>query len=348
MKTLLLTDLHLSNKSFKGVSLLEPQVNCILDIVEEEKPHEIIIMGDVFMNRSPSPSALLALKDIIKKATLYASKIVILRGNHDSETKADDGITALSVFDNSHLPSRACLVTVIDHAMVDHDQKRVYIPHYENVATILHWLRSSPKGYTIFGHFGFVGCLNSTGDKDFDISLNEFNNKTYLGHIHKHSISWNDENQITVLGTPYTTNFGEQGKLCIYGVQDEHGESFYFKDVNSGPQHLAVSYKNLIGHFDIYKKLINESKYSTLLRVNVEKDDTIDDFLIDQLEVVYIDFKFLPVEELKEFDQSEYQPQRELFTINDQIIEDYVDKHNTSLDKEEIMWGLDLLKDEDR
>ena len=344
MKSLLLTDLHLSNKSFKGASLLEHQVECILDIVEEEKPHEIIIMGDIFMQRSPSPSALLALRKIINRSLFYAPRIILIRGNHDSETKADDGVTALSAFNQ---------VRVITHTVMCPLDKRVYIPHYENQNTILDALRSAPKDYTIFGHFGFVGCLNSTGDKDFDISLNEFNNPTYLGHIHKHSINWNGDNQITVLGTPYTTNFGEQGKPCFYGVTDGDvgsplNNNFYFKDIKSGPQHLVVSYKNLIGHFDIYKKLINESKYATLLRINIEKDDSIDDSLIDQLETIYMDFKFLPVEELKEFDQSEYQPQRELFTINDQILEDYVDKHNTSLDKEEIMWGLDLLKEEDR
>ena len=68
MKTLLLTDLHLSNKSFKGISLLDYQVTCLIDIITEEKPHEIIIMGDIFMQRKPSPSALLALKKILRVA----------------------------------------------------------------------------------------------------------------------------------------------------------------------------------------------------------------------------------------------------------------------------------------
>ena len=54
------------------------------------------------------------------------------------------------------------------------------------------------------------------------------------------------------------------------------------------------------------------------------------------------------MEEKEKQDQSEYMPPKELFTINDKIIEDYVDKHNTSLDKKDIMWGLNVLKDEDR
>ena len=64
--------------------------------------------------------------------------------------------------------------------------------------------------------------------------------------------------------------------------------------------------------------------------------------------MIYIDFKFSPLEEKEQQDQSEYTPPSELFSINDQIIEDYVDKHNTSLDREDIMWGLNTLKDEDR
>ena len=348
MKTLLLTDLHLSNKSFKGISLLDYQVTCLIDIITEEQPHEIIIMGDIFMQRKPSPSALLALKKILRVAVFYSSKIIMLRGNHDSETKADDGTTALSVFDNSHLPSRACWIRVITHSLVSHDEKRVYIPHYEDQATILQWLRSAPTGFEVFGHFGFVGCLNSVGDKDFDISLDEFNNKTYLGHIHKHFTDWNGENPVTVVGTPYTTNFGEEGKTCYYGIKDEGATDFVFKEICSGPRHLVVKYKDLIAEFESYKEMINSSEKSTLLRITLEKDDKVDDEVLDALNVIYMDFKFVPIEETKHQDQSEYQPQRELFSINDQIIEDYVDKHNTSLDKEDIMWGLDILKDEDR
>ena len=347
MKSLLLTDLHLSNKSFRGVSLLNHQVECILSIIKEEKPHEIIIMGDIFMERKPSPSALLALRSILKYAKTWTSNIIMLRGNHDSETKSDDGVTALSVFD-THDVFKVDAVNTITCTFICDRTKRVFIPHYENQQSILDALEEAPEGYTVFGHFGFVGCLTSAGDKDFDISLDKFNNKTYLGHIHKHSVSWNGNNDITVLGTPYTTNFGEQGKSCFYGMKDEGAAEFAIKHVIGGPRHLVVSYKNLVGHFDVYENIINEEKFATLLRVTLEKDDEIDQNLIDRLKPIYLDFKFLPIEEGKDQKQSEYRPDRDLFSINDQIIEDYVDKHNTSLDKEDIMWGLGVLKDEDK
>ena len=348
MKTLLLTDLHLSNKNFKGVSLLQHQVDCLLDVIRKERADEIIIMGDIFMQRKPSPSAMLALKTILRDASIYASNIIMLRGNHDSETKADDGVTALSIFDYMRLLPTTCNFRVVTHAVINHDEERVYIPHYENQEPILKWLRLAPEGYTVFGHFGFSGCLNSVGDKDFDISPKEFKNRTYLGHIHKHLTDWNGEHAITVVGTPYTTNFGEESKTCYYGIMEAEDEDFTFKEVWSGPRHMVLRYKDLTDNFEVYKDLINKSSKSTLLRINIEKDDRIDDELLNQLDVIYLDFKFLPMEEAKQKDQSEFQPERDLFSINDQIIEDYVDKHNTSLDKEDIMWGLDILKDEDR
>ena len=347
MKSLLLTDLHLSNKSFRGVSLLDPQVECILSIIEEEKPHEIILMGDIFMERKPSPSALLALRGILKFAKTWTSNVIMIRGNHDSETKADNGLTALSVFD-THEVFREGAVNTITQTFICDKTKRVYIPHYENQETILESLKQSPEGYTVFGHFGFTGCLNSAGDRDFSIPLSAFNNTTYLGHIHKHSINWNGDNQVTVLGTPYTNNFGEQGKICFYGVKDDGGESYYFKDIRTGPYHLVLNYKDLIEDFDGFRLFFRDSKHSVLLRINLEKDDEVDNQLLDQLNVIYMDFRFCPLEEDKNKKQSEYRPGRDLFSINDQIIEDYIDKHNTALDREDIMWGLGILKNEDK
>ena len=80
-------------------------------------------MGDVFMYRKPSPSELLALDDVLSYITdIHGADVVILRGNHDSETKADDGVTALSVFANSK-------VKIITHTEIERHTRRVYIPH---------------------------------------------------------------------------------------------------------------------------------------------------------------------------------------------------------------------------
>jgi hypothetical protein len=42
----------------------------------------------------------------------------------------------------------------------------------------------SLRALTVFGHFGYAGCLNSAGDADFGISLSHFTAHYFLGHIH--------------------------------------------------------------------------------------------------------------------------------------------------------------------
>ena len=81
----------------------------------------------------------------------------------------------------------------------------MYIPHYENQETIKKALDEVPEGYFVFGHFGYRGCLNSAGDADFSLRLSDFRNPSLLGHIHRHV----QKDNVTILGTPYTTNFGE-------------------------------------------------------------------------------------------------------------------------------------------
>jgi predicted phosphodiesterase len=336
-RTLLIGDLHIHDKK---TDLMDIQIASILKIINKECPNEIIFLGDVLDRRKPAPDPVLKLKELLDYTTKKKIEVVIVRGNHCASNKSDNGSTILSVFDGPYCK-------IIKHTHICHKSKRLYIPHYENQDKIVEALESAPKGYSIFGHFGFAGCLNSQGDKDFSIGLNKFNNRTYLGHIHKHYSNWNGDNEITVVGTPYSTNFGEEGRICFYGIKNEDEDIFVFKEVRSGPRHLVVKYKELEESFEIYKDLINDKNFSTLLRVSLGKDDLIDSNLVEQLQTFYTDFKFVPMEEHDTKSQSEYEPTKELFSINDKIIENYVDKHNSSLDKEDIMWGLGVLKSED-
>ena len=176
MRTLILGDIHISNKN---EALRQAQVDCVAKIFKEVKPDEVIQLGDFLDFRKPSPEALLAAKSIIDFWKEKAH-VIILRGNHCASTKADDGVTALSVFEDDKVD----IITLLE---VDHSLERVYIPHYENEKLITNALEKCPKGYTVFGHFGYYGCLNSVGDYDFNININSFRNNTILGHIHRHN-----------------------------------------------------------------------------------------------------------------------------------------------------------------
>tara|TARA_R110002051_G_scaffold279562_2_gene341049 strand:- start:5036 stop:6034 length:999 start_codon:yes stop_codon:yes gene_type:complete len=331
MRTLLITDLHLNSKV---IGLLGAQKQTVKDIVKKEKPNEVIMMGDIFMYRKPSPSELLAFSDILGYITkINSADVVVLRGNHDSETKADDGVTALSVFDCPR-------IKIITHTKTEQHSKRVYIPHYENEKLIIDALAVVPKDYTVFGHFGYAGCLNSAGDADFDLSLRHFNSTTYLGHIHgfcqRQGGLPKAHATVTCLGTPYTTNYGEAFKENFYAILDE-GE-VEFRQPTSGPRHLVYKAQDIEDNLDV----INNPNYFTFLRV--VRDSNHASIPYDKINVAHLDVKYSPV--FNEDEISSYQPERDLFSINDVIIEDYVKNANSTIPTKTLMEGYRLLKDE--
>ena len=365
MRTLLITDLHL-NARVPG--LLDAQCESILKIFNNEKPDEVIIMGDVFMYRKPSPSELLSFKKILDNiklstdATLDTSRasvldsfglgvqtvcVYVLRGNHDSETKADDGVTSLSLFEDLTND-----VKIINHTWVDKIRRRVFIPHYENEETIISALEMVPKEFTVFGHFGYDGCLNSAGDADFGIPLSNFTSTTFLGHIHGFREGQGGlpeaHTRVVCLGTPYTTNFGECFKDSFYAVLSDNVVGHWvvpeppkieFKKANHGPRHLVYPVSKIEDNLET----INDPNYFTFLRVMVGADHA--PIPYEKLDVAYIDVKYAPI--FNEEEVSSYNPDRDLFSINEMIISDYVESANSTLSTGRLMEGYRLLKNED-
>ena len=347
MRTLLITDLHL-NSRIPG--LLNAQKESILKIFKDEEPDEVIIMGDVFMYRKPSPSELLAFKHISDYMKKKASTTYVLRGNHDSETKADDGITSLSLFDEE-VKWTGSGINVIVHSWVDEARKRVFIPHYENENTIIDALEMVPEDYTVFGHFGYDGCLNSAGDADFGIPLTHFKSRTFLGHIHNFSEGQGGLQEphptVMCLGTPYTTNYGESFKDNFYAIlqpswDDENDcatTEVKLRTPTSGPRHLVYNVEEIENNLET----INDSNFFTFLRVMVGANHQTIPY--EKLNVAYVDVKYAPVFDEEEL--SSYSPDGELFSINEEIISDYVKSANSTISTDTLMEGYRLLKNED-
>tara|TARA_R110000822_G_scaffold57074_2_gene143876 strand:+ start:659 stop:1666 length:1008 start_codon:yes stop_codon:yes gene_type:complete len=326
VKTLIIGDLHFDNKH---IGLLDAQKKAVMQICKDNGDcSKVIFLGDLMMHRNPRPSVLLALKEVMDEVS-KTKNIYILRGNHDSVSKADDGVTALSLLENDK-------IHVVTQTWIDHKNKWVFIPHYEDEQKIKDFLAAAPKDYTVFGHFGYYGVLNSAGDADFSLSLSDFRNPTILGHIHKEGRN----GSVSVLGTPYTTNFGEAGKDCYYGVLDENGlEKIPTK---GGPRHLVVDYDNVEDNLD----WINDdgNSYFTLLRINIstinEDQDRIAD-LCDKLKVGSIEVKYKPLLDEKE----EFETDGRVFTtaLNDELIDFYINSSKTKINKEDLLSGLKLI-----
>ena len=327
MRTLVIGDLHFDNKP---MGMLDAQKEAIIKICKTHRECDnVIFLGDLMMHRNPRPSVLLALKEMLDVVS-KDKQVYILRGNHDSVTKADDGVTALTLFESSK-------VKVVTQTWLDHKNKWAFIPHYEDEQKIKDDLNNTPEGYTVFGHFGYYGVLNSAGDADFSLSLSDFKNPTILGHIHKEGRNGN----VTVLGTPYSTNFGEAGKDCFYGILDETGldkmPSLW------GPRHLVVEYDSVEDNLDWINQDQSPEDY-TLLRINIstidEDQDRIAD-LCDKLNVGSLEIKYKPLLDEKE----NFETDGRVFTtaLNDDLIDHYINSSKTKINKEDLLSGLKLI-----
>jgi len=325
MYTLVIGDLHFEDKP-RG--MMQAQAQAILQICKDRLGtcDKVVFLGDLMMHRNPRPTVLLALKEMLDQIVEFGYEVYILRGNHDSVTKADDGVTALSLFDSKH-------IHVYTQYHEDHNNKWVFIPHYEDESRIVEYLSNAPDGYTVFGHFGYYGVLNSAGDADFTLSISDFKNPTILGHIHKEGRNGN----VSVLGTPYTTNFGEAGKDCYYGMLD--GSRLEKVSCEYGPRHLVIDYDKVEENLD----WLNSGDYN-LVRVEV---GTLDEGMnsvaktLEQVKAPVVEIKYRPLLDEKEV----FTPDDRTVSsvMSDDLIEHYINSSNTKISKDSLLEGLKLI-----
>jgi len=330
MPSLIIGDLHFDDKP---PGMMEAQKQAIISICKQNpKCDKVVFLGDLMMHRNPRPTVLLALKEMLD----YISEklnfdIYILRGNHDSVTKADDGVTSLSLFNSPK-------IKVITQSYVDEENKWIFIPHYENETVIKDYLVSSPDGYTCFGHFGYFGVLNSAGDSDFSLSISDFKNPTILGHIHK----FGQNKNVTVIGTPYTTSFTEAGKECFYGILEQGTSEIVPTDL--GPKHTVIDYDNLEDSIPWINANLGPDRY-TLLRivVNTINQDPSHNIaaLEDKIKAPYIEVKYKPLLDDEESFTTGTNP---VFNVLDtEVIDHYISSSNTSISKDELLAGLSII-----
>jgi len=163
--------------------------------------------------------------------------------------------------------------------------------------------------------------------------------KTYLGHIH----NFKQNGLVTILGTPYSTNYGEAGAKGYYLIL--HEETFKppreeFKEIRFGPRHIVASLDEVKDSVED----LSDANWYTMLRVCLRSDESASD-IPDNLRIDELDIKVAPA--FGDDDEiSQYKPNRDLFTINEQIITDYVENCDVSptLTKENLMEGYSLLK----
>lgn len=334
---LIIGDLHLRD-DIPGY--LESQCKFVEDTIkqatkEDAYAHmEVMFLGDVFDKRNPSVKVMVALRNLLDRITASGRSVHIIQGNHDAVSKADDGLTALLLVTNDN-------VFVYNYFHVG--SRIAIIPHYENEETIKKHLASIKfKSTTVFGHFGYHGSLNSAGDNDFRIPLECFNNLTFLGHIHHYSAT----DKVVVVGTPYTTSFQEAGKpnYVVYYKHNGRKASWEAVPAVGGPKHHVCNMEDL-------HKLKLEKENFNLVRVMMNPLKEVNDLdIMTQIKTNYplidwVDLRFNTITDNK-VEQSYYRPDRQLFNINEAIIEDYIDSSPTQLSKDDLLAGLKELNED--
>lgn len=334
-------DTHFNN-SYPGY--LESQIESCYKMVSKAKPKYIVFLGDIYHHRKPSPEVIVGVNGLFNRLALVPglTKIYILRGNHDSANRSDDGLTVLSTLQG---PSRK--VDLVDQTKFDHDLNFLLIPHYEDEKIIRESLDFAEDENTIvFGHFGFEGCMNSTGFFDFDLQKEDFKNRTILGHIHAYS----KHGDITVLGTPWSTNFGECDQIHYTGMleraEDGSWGDLELQQVEHSPRHYVVQEDSLEPMGDD----IADPRFFTILRIVVsnfteQNYAELKAVCKEKYNAKHVDIKFQPILDKKLSNRlSGYNPNTPVASIDDDIVNKYIEEQSTTIPMEELRDGLDIIK----
>lgn len=324
---------------------LESQVKALESLILKRGPDLVIFLGDIFHHRKPTPSCIVRVVKFFTKISTMVDHTIILRGNHDSSNKSDSGDTVLELF---NYVSRN--IDIITRPSYIGELNLHLIPHYEDEEEIKSYLKRLKRtsGSLTLGHFGFDGCMALANDYTFTIDKSLLTGPTILGHIHNFS----DHGNVKILGTPYGTNFGEADRthfvasipyypdLGAWGWQE-----FDLIQSNEGPRYMILPYESLESY---ESELSNNSRY-TLLRVILNKfsEESIPSLKSDILKkynISYVDFKFQPIYDKKLNNRiSDYDPQVALESINDSIIDKYLEEQKSSIPTEELKRGLDII-----
>lgn len=99
MKFFHISDLHIG-KQLHGYSLIEDQrfiLNQILERIDEEKPHALLIAGDIYDKSIPSTDAVELLDGFLTSLSrIQDLEVFLISGNHDSDRRLDFASRILS------------------------------------------------------------------------------------------------------------------------------------------------------------------------------------------------------------------------------------------------------------
>ena len=341
MRILVIGDTHFESK-YDGQ--LRSQFDTLENIIKDTKPNKLVFLGDIFHHRNPDVKTLVMVNEFFANLNYIPglSNIYIIMGNHDSANKSDDGLTALSVLE---YPGSKVFLTKTHDCYPDLGIE--LIAHSENEKHSIFSLNNCAKDYIIFGHFGYDGCINLGEYQEFNIKREHFkNNRAILGHIH----SFKEDGNLTILGTPWPTNYGESDYPHYVGILDRNEDGSWKPlekyEVKSGPRYYTCPLESL----EVMKDEISDPNYFTILRVIVNRvsDETSNDIrdkILRDYNIAYVEVKFQPLLNPKLDNRiSDYVPSTKIEALSETVIDKYLEEQSSSIPKEELKAGLEEIR----
>lgn len=235
MKLIHLSDLHLG-KRVNGFSQLEDQEYIfvqIVQIIDEEKPHCVVIAGDVYDKPVPSGEAVQLFDDFLYQLARRQIQVLVISGNHDSPERIAFGSRLMGQSGIHMAPVYSGKVSPIslqdEHGVLDIFMLPFVKPanvrscypeeeitsYTDAVSMAIHNMTINPAHRNILVTHQFVtGALRSEsedisvgGSDNVDASVFAPFDYVALGHIHRPQNIGSDT--VRYCGTPLKYSFSE-------------------------------------------------------------------------------------------------------------------------------------------
>ncbi len=313
MKLIHLSDLHLG-KRVNEFSMLEDQtyiLKRIINIIDDEKPHGVLIAGDIYDKTVPSAEAVELFDDFLVRIAKRNLQVFIISGNHDSPERLAFGCRLIDV-SGIHL-SPVYGGNIAPFSLRDeYGEVNIFMLPFIKPANIRRFFpESKSDSYTdamrtviqnmsvntasrnvIVTHQFITGASRSDsedisvgGSDNIDVSV--FNGFDYvaLGHIHGPQNIGSE--RVRYSGTPLKYSFSEVSqKKSVTVVELGEKGSVSIRTIPLVPQHDMVEIKGTYSELTLKSYYEGTTYQDDYLHITLTDEEDVPD-AIGKLRVIY-------------------------------------------------------------
>ena len=325
MKFIHLSDLHIG-KRVNEYSMLEDQeyiLKQIINIIDKEKPHGVIIAGDVYDKAVPSAEAVALFDDFLVELSKRSLYVFVISGNHDSPERiafggrlmTESGIYMSPVYNGDITPVvledefgklNIWMLPFVKPANVRRFYDDAEISSYTDAMSVaIEKLDINKNERNIMITHQFVTGADRTqseeisvgGSDNVDVSVFAPFDYTALGHIHRPQNCKSEK--VRYSGTPLKYSFSEaKDKKSVTMVELKEKGSLDVKVIPLTPMRDMVEIKGKYEEIMLREFYKNTSYQEDYVHITLTDEEDIPD-AIGKLRVVYRNLMKLDYDNLR-------------------------------------------------